>query len=112
MPTHGLLFDYEYCTNCGSCVASCKVEHNLPKGQNGITMFGDGPWKVDDEYWNYNWYALPTDLCDMCADRITNGGDAACAHVCLAQCIEYGDFMDLAAKADAMTGKVYVISNQ
>ena len=96
MPTHGLLFDYEYCTNCGSCVASCKVEHNLPNGQNGITMFGDGPWKVDEEYWNYNWYALPTDLCDMCADRTAAGREPICVHHCLANVITYGPIDELA----------------
>jgi len=96
MPTHGLLFDYEFCTNCGACVASCKVEHGYGNGKNGITMFGDGPWKVDEEYWNYNWYALPTDLCDLCSERTENGKEPLCVHHCLANIITYGTIDELA----------------
>ena len=109
MPTHGLLFDYEFCTNCGACVASCKVEHNLPNGQNGITMFGDGPWKVDEEYWNYNWYALPTDLCDMCADRTAAGREPICVHHCLAQVMKFGPIDELVVEMDKKPNQVLFV---
>ena len=38
MATYGLLIDYEYCTNCGSCQVSCKEEHGYPVGKTGISV--------------------------------------------------------------------------
>ena len=47
MATYGLLIDYEYCTNCGSCQVSCKEEHGYPVGKTGISVHADGPWKIE-----------------------------------------------------------------
>ena len=47
MATYGLLIDYEYCTNCGSCQVSCKEEHGYPVGKTGIAVHADGPWAID-----------------------------------------------------------------
>ena len=112
MSKPALLINYEYCTGCHSCEIACRNEHGYGLGKWGIKMMEVPPFQIDEERWNWDDAPILTSLCDMCADRIANGGDAACAHVCLAQCIEYGDFLELAAKADAMAGKVYVISNQ
>jgi anaerobic dimethyl sulfoxide reductase subunit B (iron-sulfur subunit) len=98
MAVNGLLIDYEYCTNCGSCVVSCKEEHGYPVGQWGIKLHGDGPWPIDERSWNWNWYPLPTDLCDLCADRVAGGREPICAHHCLANIISYGPIEELAKK--------------
>ena len=99
MATNGLLIDYEFCTNCGSCIVSCKEEHEYPVGQTGIVVMGDGPWKIDDDEWNWNWYPLPTDLCDLCDDRVNNRGkEPICVHHCLANIITFGDVEELAKK--------------
>ena len=74
MATYGLLFDYEYCTHCGSCIVSCKEEHGYPVGQSGIAVLGDGPWQIAEDEWNWNWYPVPTDLCDLCANRTQGQG--------------------------------------
>jgi anaerobic dimethyl sulfoxide reductase subunit B (iron-sulfur subunit) len=96
MAAYGLLIDYEYCTNCGACVVSCKEEHGYPVGQWGIRLHCDGPWAIDDESWNWNWYPLPTDLCDLCAERTAKGREPICAHHCLANIISYGPVEELA----------------
>lgn len=96
MATHGLLIDYEYCTHCESCVVSCKEEHGYPVGQTGIVVLGDGPWKIAEDEWNWNWYPLPTDLCDLCADRTAVGREPLCVHHCLANVLKYGEVGELA----------------
>ena len=96
--TYGLLFDYEYCTNCGSCQVSCQEEHDYPADKTGIKIVTDGPWRIDDEYWNFNNYPLITDLCDMCEERTSKGREPLCVHHCLANIITYGTVEELAKK--------------
>jgi len=98
MSAYGLLIDYEFCTNCGSCVVSCKEEHDYPVGQWGIKLHSDGPWKIGDDQWNWNWFPLPTDLCDLCAKRTSAGREPICAHHCLSNIIYYGPVEKLAEK--------------
>lgn len=54
MAQYGLLIDYEYCTNCGSCQVTCQEEHDYPVGETGIKVMVDGPWKTSDGHWNFN----------------------------------------------------------
>lgn len=96
MTTYGLLIDYEYCTNCGSCQVTCKEEHNYPVGKTGIHVMVDGPWKIDDTHYNFNNWPLVTDLCDLCADRTATGREPMCVHHCLANIITYGPVEELA----------------
>lgn len=84
MTTYGLLIDYEYCTNCGSCQVSCKEEHGYPVGKTGISVHADGPWRIDDDNINFNYFPLPTDLCDLCAERTGKGKEPLSVHHCLA----------------------------
>jgi anaerobic dimethyl sulfoxide reductase subunit B (iron-sulfur subunit) len=98
MAEYGLLIDYEYCTNCGSCVVSCKEEHDYPVGQWGIRLHSDGPWQIGDDEWNWNWYPLPTDLCDLCEQRTVKGREPICVHHCLSNILYYGKIEDLAKK--------------
>ena len=94
--SYGLLFDYEYCTNCGSCQVSCKEEHGYPVGKTGIQVHVDGPWKIDEENWNFNNWPLVTDLCDLCAERTSKGREPICVHHCLADVMKYGPVRELA----------------
>ena len=98
MAAYGLLIDYEYCTNCGSCQVSCKEEHGYPVGKTGIQVHVDGPWKIDEENWNFNNWPLVTDLCDLCVARTSKGREPACVHHCLANVITYGPIVELAEK--------------
>lgn len=98
MATYGLLVDYEYCTHCGSCEVSCKEEHGYPVGKGGIKLLEDGPWAIDEDSWNWNWYPVLTDLCDLCADRTSKGREPVCVHHCLSNIITYGAVEELVVK--------------
>ena len=100
MSEYGLLIDYEYCTGCQSCEIACKEEHGFPVGKWGIRVFDDGPWQKDDANdqgpsFNWNKVPVPTDLCDLCADRTGQGKDPFCVHHCLADCMRYGTLDEL-----------------
>jgi Fe-S-cluster-containing dehydrogenase component len=96
MPAYGLLIDYEYCTGCQSCEVSCKEEHGYPVGKWGIRVLDDGPWEIEDGKFNWNKIPVPTDLCDMCADRTGKGREPICVHHCLANVIRFGPVEELA----------------
>ena len=98
MATYGLLIDYEYCTNCGSCQVTCKEEHGYPVGTWGIRVQTDGPWDMGDGTFNYNCLPFPTDLCDLCAERTDAGREPICVHHCLANVLYYGTVEDLSKK--------------
>ena len=109
MAAYGLLIDYEYCTNCGSCVVSCKEEHDYPVGQGGIVMHSDGPFEIGFDEWNWNWYPLPTDLCDLCVERTAVGREPICVHHCLANVLAYGPVSELAKKLENKTKQLLIV---
>ena len=114
MAKSGLLINYEYCTGCHSCEIACRNELGLGLGLWGIKMTEVGPFQIDaeEDTWNWDYAPILTSLCNLCADRVAAGQDPACAHHCLANCIEYGTIEDLAKRAEEMQGKVYIITNQ
>lgn len=97
---YGLLIDYEYCTNCCSCQVSCQEEHEYPVGKTGIKVVTDGPWKIDEDFWNFNHWPIVTDLCDLCKDRTATGKEPICVHHCLANIITYGEVSELVKKME------------
>ena len=97
---NGLLIDYEFCTVCQSCEVACKEEHGIPVGQWGIKVIDEGPWQISEKTWNWNKIAVPTDLCDLCADRVAEGKKPTCVHHCLAQVLKFGPVDELVADLD------------
>ncbi len=95
MPNYGLLIDYEFCSGCHSCEVACKEEHGFPVGKHGIRVFNDGPWPIDNRKMNWNKIPIPTDLCDLCADRVEKGKVPTCVHHCLCQAIKFGTIDEL-----------------
>ena len=110
MTTYGILVDYEYCTNCGSCQVSCKEEHGYPVGKTGVKVFSD-QWKIDEENYNFNNYPIFTDLCDMCTERVSKGKEPICVHHCLAAILQYGPIEELAKKMESKP-KQFLITPQ
>lgn len=108
MATYGLLIDYEYCTNCGSCQVSCKEEHGYPVGKTGIKIYSD-QWKIDEDNYNFNNYPIITDLCDLCADRTAKGKEPICVHHCLAAIMQYGTVEELAKKLEAKPKQFLIV---
>lgn len=106
---YGLLIDYEYCSGCQSCEVTCKEEHNYPVGKWGIKVLEEGPWEIEDGsgVFNYNYIPVPTDLCDLCAERVSaTGKEPMCVHHCLANVITYGPIDELAEKLKTKTKHV------
>ena len=103
MPKYALLIDYEYCTGCHSCEVSCKEEHGMGVGKWGIRLHDDGPWKKSDEddqgrSYNFNHIPVPTDLCDLCAERLSRGREPVCVHNCLGACMKFGTIEEMAVE--------------
>jgi Fe-S-cluster-containing dehydrogenase component len=99
---NGLLIDYEYCAGCHGCEVACKKEHNLPVGQFGIKLAQDGPRKMDNGKWEWNYIPVPTSQCDLCEDRVAAGKLPTCVQHCWTACMYFGPVEELAQK---MAGK-------
>lgn len=87
MGQQALVIDYKYCTGCHTCEVACRNEKGLPFDQWGIKLSEMGPVKLEGK-WMWNYVPVPSDLCDLCADRVAAGAKPACVHHCLAQCME------------------------
>lgn len=108
MPTqsnskYGILVDFEYCTGCHSCEVACKKEHNLPIGKFGIQLTEIGPWKYDEDHWEWVYVPVLTKLCDLCEERTKVGKLPSCVHHCQAYCMSYGPLEELIKKMDGKT---------
>ena len=96
---YGILIDYEFCTNCHTCEVACKKVLDLPIGQFGIKVLEDGPRKrYNDGRWEWTYVPLPTDLCDLCAERTSEGRLPSCVHHCQAGIMYYGTLDELSQK--------------
>ncbi|AHF05783.1 4Fe-4S dicluster domain-containing protein [Desulfitobacterium metallireducens] len=98
MSQYGLMIDYEYCTGCHSCEVACKNELKLPRGKWGIKLTEVGPFQLTGDKWEWDYIAVPTDLCNLCKDRVEKGEKPSCVHHCLGQAMEYGPVEELAKK--------------
>ncbi len=109
MSRHGLLIDYEFCNGCHACELACKQEHNLPLGKWGIKIAESGPMQIDQDHWSFNNVPVPTDLCDLCHDRVKRGKQPACVQHCQAGVMKFGTvnelskFMEIKAKTVLFT---------
>ncbi len=100
MSKMGLLIDYENCTGCYACVVACIQEHEYPQDKSGIVVNeivteGVDRVRIDN-------LVFPTELCDLCAKRVSGGEVPACVKHCQSSCIYFGPLDDLAKKMDGM----------
>ncbi len=105
MAKNGLLINYQYCTGCHSCEVACKNVLKLPRGQWGIKLLENGPWEVTPGKFEWDYIPTPTQLCDLCADRVAEGKKPTCVHHCLSQCMEYGPVTELAERMSELGSK-------
>lgn len=96
----GILVDYEYCTGCHTCEVACQQEMGLAPDKLGIIVNQIGPDQLDERTWQYEFFPMVTARCNGCAERVAAGRRPSCVQHCQAGCLEYGDFAELAAKAD------------
>lgn len=87
MSKYALIIDYKYCTGCHSCEIACRKEKALPLDQWGIKLTEQGPMRLDGGKVMWNFVPVPSDLCDVCADRIEEGRRPSCVVACLGACM-------------------------
>jgi Fe-S-cluster-containing dehydrogenase component len=104
MPKNGLLIEYEYCTGCHTCEVACQQEHNYPAGKWGIKV--NEILTQGDERLRIDYIPFPTEFCDLCATRTTEGDLPACVKHCQAQCMAYGMLSELAEQAEKRSRSV------
>lgn len=105
---NGLLINYKYCSGCHSCEMACKNEHDIPLGKWGIKLSEDGPWKLPNGEWHWDYIPHPTELCDLCAERTAQGKLPNCVQTCQAKVMEYGTLEELSKRADGIGEKVVI----
>ncbi len=93
MPRMGLLIDYEYCTGCHTCEVACKQEHNHPAGEWGIKV--NENIVVRSQKVTIDYIPFPTQCCDLCRHRTSQGLLPACVKHCQADCMRYGTIAEL-----------------
>lgn len=104
MARYGLLIDYEFCIGCHTCELACKQEHGFGVGQTGIKLNEIGPIETGADKWSWDYIPTPTDLCDLCDKRVSQGKKPACVTHCqtgvmkFAPVKELAKFMEIKAK--------------
>ena len=100
MALKGLLIDYKWCTGCHSCELACQQEHDFDTEDCGVIVVEHGPFHIEGDKWELEYMPIPTDFCDLCAERVGKGKVPTCVQHCQAACMDYGDYADMAAKVD------------
>jgi len=98
MGQKAMLINYEFCTGCRACEVACQQEYGYDEDKTGITLYSQGPFRINARKWNWNWIATPTDICHGCAGRVTKGKLPTCQQHCQAKVIQVGELEDLAPK--------------
>lgn len=106
---NGILINYKYCSGCHSCEMACKNEHDIPLGKWGIKVQGDtSPWQLPNGEWHWDYIPAPTELCDLCAERVAVGKQPACVQTCQAKVMQFGPVADLACEAEKIGSKTVI----
>ena len=112
MKKYAMLIDVYYCTGCHSCEVACQVKNGLPAGRYGIKLTQVGPWEVSPKKWQYRYFPVLTDQCNLCADRLAAGKLPSCVQHCQAQCLEFGPIDQLAKQIDSPKKILFPIEEQ
>lgn len=94
---YGLYIDYDWCSGCHACEMACKQEHNLKLDQWGIrvverTYDANGGRVIE-------YVPIPTEFCNFCMNRVTQGLKPACVHHCMTKCMDFGPIEEMAEVA-------------
>lgn len=95
-----LAIDYEYCSGCHSCEIACQQEHGFSPDQYGIKLTQIGPDQLTDKKWQYEFVPIPTDRCDRCVNRQSEGKLPSCVQHCQAGCLYVGALEEVVEKLD------------
>lgn len=112
MAEHGLLIEYAFCTGCHSCEVACQMEHGFPVDRWGIKLSEIGPWQINDDKWQYSFVPIPTDQCDLCADRVAKGKVPTCVKHCQSKVMAFGTLDELAEQMKGKTNMALFVPAQ
>jgi len=79
------------------------MEHGLPVDRWGIKIQTIGPWEISKDVYQYDFVPVPTDQCNLCAERTAKGKKPLCVKHCQSLVMEYGTVEELTAKIDGKT---------
>jgi Fe-S-cluster-containing dehydrogenase component len=101
---NGLLIEYEYCTGCNTCIVACKQEHSFPVGKGGIKV--NEIITEDGDNVRVDYIPYPTEFCNFCAARVSNGEKPSCVKHCMSNCMEFGPLDKLAERMGSLKRSV------
>ena len=110
MSRNVLLIDYQFCTGCHSCEVACRNEHEIPHGKWGIKLAEDGPWQLPDGRWHWDYVPIPTEICDLCAQRVERGDEPSCVQHCQAKVMRYGTLEEMAKLASDSPDRMVIFA--
>ena len=102
---NALFLNYTYCSGCHSCELACRNEIGLGLGEWGIKVHEDGPRENKDGSIHWNYYAIPTELCTMCSERVKRGEKPACVQTCLGSALHYGTIEECSKMLEEAGGR-------
>lgn len=94
MSKNGLLINYDYCTGCHTCEVACQQEHDFPVGKCGIKVT-EYVYEAQKKPVAIDYLPFPTELCDLCTERVKQGESPACVKHCQSFCMQFGPLDEL-----------------
>lgn len=91
MTQKALYIDFEFCSGCHSCEIACRNHLGISRTEFGIKVLEDRPYKHEGRSeWHWDFIAYPTELCDLCEERVAAGKLPSCVQCCQAKVLEMG----------------------
>lgn len=107
MAKFGLLINYDFCTGCHTCEVACQQEHSFPAGKCGIRVT-EHVYAAEKKPVAVDYIPFPTELCDLCMKRHSNGELPACVKHCQSFCMSFGRLDELVGQmADQKRSALY-----
>jgi len=68
-----------------------------------------GPWQISEGKWQLNYVPIPTELCDLCEERVVLGKLPACVHHGQADVMRYGPIEELTERMQGRPHQVLFV---
>jgi len=74
---------------------ACKQENSFAVGKTGIKVNEVGPLETGGDKWAWDYVPVPTDLCNLCQNRVKQGKKPACVTHCTIGVMKYAPVSEL-----------------